>query len=331
MEEELFEEFAIGPIMAGLMGLVGVSAMGSIVTAAPPVAPPSTLSVVLQPATESPEPGVIYKGGMMGIHGILVNTTGAAFNYHMEWLVNDEKVWKVDGRIASGNTHDNYFRYTVPEIGDYVVRITVDGLEVSATFTAIEAPPGEPDIHDAHNSPLCHYFPSTGAVWGSLWPENYGTGTGSYVLEWYIDDKLMRTHEGMLAPGAYDCNEIYIENSEWNPAPGTHTMHCILKWDGHEDRYPHTGYKTFELVGGAVSVLIRNRIGGVLVTIDGHSQYTNSVGLANFELAPGIYTIDCPDYTVLSIVSTLNGVNYFGNQIIVAPGQTTGVSIWLWR
>jgi hypothetical protein len=249
MEEELVEEIAIEPIMAGLMGLVAVSAMGSVVTAAPPVTPPSTLSIVLEPATESPEPGVIYKGGMMGIHGILVNTTGAAFNYHMEWLVNGEKVWEVDGRIASGNTHDNYFRYTVPDVGDYAAEIILpeEGLVVSAAFAAIEAPPGEPDISDGANSPLCHYFSSTGGVWGSLWPENYGTGTGSYILEWYIDDMLMRTHEGVLAPGAYDCNEIYIKNSEWDPAPGEHTMHCILKWNGHEDRYPrdYGGYKTF--------------------------------------------------------------------------------------
>lgn len=116
---------------------------------------------------------------------------------------------------------------------------------VTPNATQCAVPPGEPDMRAS--GPLADSWRvgDTVYIWGSAWVFNDGDGAGEYIEEWYIDDVLVGTNEGYLAPGAYDNNEKIWYNSDLGLAPGEHGLHVVLKWNGHEDRYPSSGYRTF--------------------------------------------------------------------------------------
>jgi len=213
-----------------------------------------SLRIELEPATESPSPGVIYAGGMMGIHGIVYNGTDKYAEYNIEWYANDELIWSYPWnprRIIPGNTHNNYFRWTVPGVGHYDVKVRIYNgfgvIEATDSFDAIEAPAGVAHIYASGLITSSWRVKDTVYIWGSAWIFNDGDGAGEYVEEWYIDDVLVGTNEGYLASGAYDNNEKVWYNSELRLTPGEHGMHVVLKWNGHEDRYPSSGYRTFDV------------------------------------------------------------------------------------
>ena len=207
-----------------------------------------SVEVTLEPVTESPSPGVIYAGGMMGIRCTATNTGDVLAEYTPKFYVNNELVWSDSHKtLPPGYTRDYYYRYTVPAIEHYDVRVTLDGFEGSTSFDAIEAPAGVPDISTFKPLTSSWRVGEVVYVWGSAWVTNDGDGSGEYVEEWYIDDVLVGTSEGYLAPGAYDCNEKVWYNSDLGLTPGGHGMHVVLKWNGHEDRYPKAGYSTFNV------------------------------------------------------------------------------------
>ncbi|MBA7611714.1 hypothetical protein ES703_18943 [subsurface metagenome] len=122
--------------------------------------------------------------------------------------------------------------------------VSVDGL--SGSFQAL-GPVGVAQIYTFRPLTSSWRVGDTVYIWGSAWVFNKGDGAGEYTEEWYIDDVLVGTNEGYLAPEAYDNNEKIWHNTELRLAPGEHRMHVVLKWNGHEDRYPTTGYSTFEV------------------------------------------------------------------------------------
>lgn len=206
------------------------------------------LSINLEPVTESPSPGVIYAGGMMGIRCTATNigTVQAAFD--VNFYANNELIYTYLGKtLPPRYTRDYYYRYTVPTVGHYDIAVILDGFEAYASFDAIEAPVGVAQIYTYRPLTSSWRVGDTVYIWGSAWVFNKGDGAGEYTEEWYIDDVLVDTNEGYLAPEAYDNNERIWHNTELRLAPGGHRMHVVLKWNGHEDRYPTTGYSTFEV------------------------------------------------------------------------------------
>lgn len=204
-----------------------------------------SLTVELEPATEVPEPGVIYAGGMMGIRGTVYNGSETYQDYNIEWYANGELIWSYPWgtqRIVVGNTHKNYYRWTVPAVGHYDIMVRIYNsfgvIEDTASFDAIEAPPGVPDIRG--HKPIVMTPAGVGEyMYADMLPKNYGDGTGSYTLEWHLIDPdgidtLVKTQSGTLAPGAYDC--LYCTEPILDKL-GTYTVTCVLSWDGHIDEY----------------------------------------------------------------------------------------------
>ncbi len=206
------------------------------------------LSINLEPATESPSPGVIYAGGMMGIRAIATNVGAVLAAFDVNFYANNELIYTYLGKtLPLGYTRDYYYRYTVPAAGHYDIAVILDGFEAHASFEAIEAPVGVAHMYIPGPITDSWRVGDTVYIWGSAWVFNDGDGAGEYIEEWYIDDVLVGTNEGYLAPNAYDNNEKIWHNTELRLAPGEHRMHIVLKWNGHEDRYPTTGYSTFEV------------------------------------------------------------------------------------
>ncbi|MFC1970673.1 hypothetical protein ACFLV0_01875, partial [Chloroflexota bacterium] len=125
-EEEIIEEIALEPIIGVLMAMGIFSGVATTPTNGDGIPPVLSLSVALEPSTESPEPGVIYAGGMMTIRAILSNGTSAPIDYLIQWIINDEVVFENYRRINPGNVHDQSYRYTAPSVGEYAVKVTVD-------------------------------------------------------------------------------------------------------------------------------------------------------------------------------------------------------------
>jgi len=204
-----------------------------IILAPVPLAPELSLVLELEPATESPSPGVIYAGGGMVIHGIVTNIGNYQGIYYMKWYVNDELIYSYNHVLNPGNTHDNSQRYAAMDIGTYNVRVTVDTVEATGSFSAIEAPVGEPNISLWFKVLASTIYPGQNPEL-EIRPYNDGTAAGSYSYTLYLDGAVVDSKSGTLGVGEMDF-------LMWRGAVvtvGTHELHIVMNWDGHttEDR-----------------------------------------------------------------------------------------------
>ena len=218
--------FSFSPTRAGLYNISVDGLSGKLEVLVPP--PELSLKLELKAATESPSPGTIYAGGGMNIHGIVTNVGNYQGVYHMKWYVNGELIYSCSHVINAGNTHNNSHRYAAMDIGAYDIKVTVDSKEAVGNFSAIEAPPGEPNVSLWFKALAPIIYPGQSPML-EIRPHNRGNAIANYSYILCLDGVEVDSNTGTLGIGE-------LKRMSWNGAidtVGVHELHIVMEWDGH--------------------------------------------------------------------------------------------------